>query len=59
MVTNRTQHPTPPTSHTLSVHTVLYFDTGKEEGELNQRKGKRGNRTQSWVENTNMIVYKF
>jgi hypothetical protein len=33
---------------------ILYFYTGKEVGELNKREGKRGNNSQSWVENTNM-----
>ncbi len=28
---------------------------GGEDGELNQREGQRGNSSQSWVENTNMI----
>jgi hypothetical protein len=26
---NRTQHPPPPPSHTLSVYCILYFDIGK------------------------------
>jgi hypothetical protein len=40
MVSNTTQHPTPPPSHTLSVYN---FDTGKGGGsegrEVNQREG--------------------
>ncbi len=45
----------PPTSsqpHTVCIY--MYFDFGKG-GEANQREGKKGNSSQSWVENTNMI----
>jgi hypothetical protein len=50
MVSNRHQHP-PLHPSTLSV----CWDTGKGEGEeLNQREGRRGNSSQSWVENTNI-----
>jgi hypothetical protein len=37
------------------LHTVYYIHTGKE-GDFNQRECKRGNSSQSWVENTNMTV---
>ncbi len=42
---------TPPLTHCLRVYT----GKGGERGELNQREGKGGNSSQSWVENTNMI----
>jgi hypothetical protein len=55
MVSNRTQHPPPPPSHTLSVYIVLWHGEGGEGwGELNEKEGLRGNSSQSWVENTNM-----
>jgi hypothetical protein len=55
MVSNTTQHPPPPPSHTLSVYTVLYFEFGKGGGrQVNQKEGERSNSSQSWVENTNM-----
>ncbi len=38
MVSNRTQHSPPPSSHTLSVY-ILYFDTGKRGREMNHREG--------------------
>jgi hypothetical protein len=37
--------------HTVYVHVLIHIGDG---GELNQREGERGNRSQSWVENTNM-----
>jgi hypothetical protein len=42
--------------HTVYVHTVYLFTQGgvKGGGELNQREGEKGNRIQSWVENTNI-----
>jgi hypothetical protein len=42
--------PSPP------LHTVLYtyLHTDGEWGRANQREGKSGNSSQSWVENTNM-----
>jgi len=43
---------TPPPKHCIRVYSIL-IDTGKG-GELNQSKGKRGNSSQIWVENTNM-----
>jgi hypothetical protein len=38
MISNTTQHPPPPSSHTLS---ILYFDFGRGGGgeEMNQREG--------------------
>ena len=51
------QNPIPPPS----LRTVYLFTQGKG-GELNQRKGKRSNSSQSWVVKTNMtdcfFVYK-
>ncbi len=47
-------HNIPPPLHTVYVYTVILIHTGKGGGELYQRKGYRGNRSQSWVENTNM-----
>ncbi len=44
MVFNRTQHPHPLPSHTLSVYTVLYFETGQGGGgrESGTREKVRG-----------------
>ncbi len=44
------QHP--PSLHTVYVYTVYLFTQRKGGGRLNQREGKRGNSSQSWVENT-------
>jgi hypothetical protein len=38
-----------------TVYTVYLFTYGGGGGEFNQREGYRGNSSQSWVENTNMI----
>ncbi len=46
MVSNTTQHPPPPPSHTLSVQSVLWLWGG---GKVNQRVGQRGNSSQSWT----------
>ncbi len=43
--------PPTPLTHCKRVYSIL-IHTGK--GELNQREGKRGNSSLSWVENTNM-----
>jgi hypothetical protein len=49
------QDPIPPL-HTVYMYAVYLFTQGTGEGgELNQREGERGNGSQSWVENTNMI----
>ncbi len=51
----RTPYPSPPlyTLYTCIQYTYSHREGG-EGGELNQRKGERGNSSQSWVENTNM-----
>jgi hypothetical protein len=49
----RPQIPYPPLTHCICVYSIL-IHTGKGRGELNQREGERGNRSQIWVENTNM-----
>jgi hypothetical protein len=60
MVSNTTQPPPPPPpnppSHTLSdLHDILYVDFGRCGGGGGRgTKDKRGNSSQSWVENTNM-----
>jgi hypothetical protein len=53
MVSNMTQHPPPPTTHTLSVYRCIYC-TFTRGGGLTLRDGWRGYSSQSWVENTNM-----
>jgi hypothetical protein len=40
------------TQYTYIIHVLIH--TGKGGGELNDREGERDNRSQSWVENTNM-----
>jgi hypothetical protein len=55
MVSNRNQHPPPPTPsqpHTVCIYCT--FTQGRRVGELNKKEGKRGNNSQSWVEKTNM-----
>jgi hypothetical protein len=49
MVSNKAKLPHYPLATIHSLYT-LYFDTGKEGRELNQR----GNSSKSWVESTNM-----
>ncbi len=51
MVSNRTQHPPLPPSHTLSVYTVLWLWEGGRSG---GGEPERRIQWQSWVENTNM-----
>jgi hypothetical protein len=41
-----------PPTHCIRVYSILVH-TG-EGGELSHREGERANRSQSWVENTNM-----
>ncbi len=59
----RTPDPPPPLLHTVYGYTVYRVlctyshREGREGGELSQREGERGNRSQSWVENTNMADY--
>jgi hypothetical protein len=36
----------------------VYREGGREVVEVKQRKGERGNSSQSWVENTNMTAAK-
>ncbi len=48
------QTPPPYTLYTCTVYDIL-IPTGKGGGrELNQREGKRGISSQSWIENSNM-----
>ncbi len=44
-------------THCIRVYSIL-IRTGKGGGEMNQREGKGGNSSQSWVENTNMTCRK-
>ncbi len=57
---SETQNTIPPTPQcTVYVYTVYLLTQGRggEGGELNQREGERGNRSQSCVENTNDWLY--
>jgi hypothetical protein len=38
----------------MNLYVLIHTGKGWREGKLNQRGGERGNRSQSWVENTNM-----
>ncbi len=47
-------HTPPPLKHCKCVYCTVYLFTQGMGGEMNQREGKRGNSSQSWIENTVM-----
>ncbi len=50
--------PPPPLTHSIreySIHVLIHTGKRGRAGELNQREVERGNSSQSWVKNNNMI----